>query len=115
MKKLYALSTDALIYIKLDFTILVETLSASGVKLLSRKLAVEVKEKPEYLQFCSGCNDLQVVDLTLLLTDKDKRAFFINLHNLLSVHGLVEMLATRKRRQVRAFPINYPIARENVR
>ncbi|XP_067942790.1 zinc finger FYVE domain-containing protein 26-like [Watersipora subatra] len=75
------------------------TLVMNNKKRLDRCLAIKIKETEAYSLFCDECRQLQSVDLKLLTTNQQKLAFFINLHNMLSLHGVVETMVTQRRAQ----------------
>lgn len=71
-----------------------------SAKLLNKSHCEKLVRSVGFKSFSLNTSELEGTDLDLLDTDQQKRAFFVNLHNLLSLHAVVLYLAEAGRRQV---------------
>lgn len=77
-----------------------DSLSSAPSKILTKETVEDVRSMPQYSEFCKECLRLQAVSLSALSTDQEKRSFFVNLHNLVSLHAIIEHLSSSPSKQV---------------
>lgn len=81
--------------------------------ILENSHCCDIVDGEEFTKFSDKVIKLQHVDLSLLKTDQQKRAFFINLHNLLSLHGVIMYMASVSTQQV-CISLLYPKVKVNI-
>lgn len=75
-------------------------MNTDRANLLSHYHCCEILDSQTFTSFSEKVPQLQQVNLTVLKNDQQKRAFFVNLHNLLSLHGMILYIASGTSQQV---------------